>query len=217
MAAPLDDPGTHSRLARSLWVPILRGIVRAIFWILGPLEVRGAYRVPKTGPVLILANHISDLDPVLAQYACPRLVYFLAKRELFDMPGVGLATRLHHVIPVNRGEADRQALRLAMKRLRESEPVVIFPEGQLSEDGELQEIKRGFSLVLRETEAPILCLGIQGANRVLPYGSLWLRPAFRRIVLTWGEPRSFSKETPWEELESWVQSELRNLSGAREV
>ena len=89
--------------------------------------------------------------------------------------------------------------------------VGIFPEGKLSEDGKLQEIREGAALIIRMSEVPVICLGIKNTNRIVPYGSLIPRPALCKVTAHWGEPRSFNKDASNEEITSWIEAEFRRL------
>lgn len=179
--------------------------------ILGPIRVTGKRQIPATGGVLILANHLSDLDPLVVQVACPRPIHFMAKSELFDMPIVGAVLKGVNSFPVKRGEPDRQALKHAVSLLRDGEVVCVFPEGQLSETGTLQELKAGMALIVRQAACNVICLGIEGTQRVIPYGRIVPRPSFRRIKAMWGAVRRFTKDSSSEEILGWATSELRRL------
>lgn len=180
-------------------------------FLLGPFRRIGAYRVPRTGGLLILSNHLADVDPIAVYLACPRPIHFMGKSELFEMKVVGSILRAFRAFPVNRGQPDRAALKHAIELLKAGEVVCVFPEGQLSETGELQELKPGIALLARSSGATVLCLGLRGTNRVLPYGSLVPRPALGWVTATWGETRSFGKESTTEDVLAWAEGELRSL------
>src|SRR6185312_15142472 len=152
-----NEAGAHGVVFRLLWLPIARLIARILFCFTGGIKVRGANRVPSEGPVLILSNHLADIDPIAVQYGCSRPIHFMAKGELFDMKVVGPLLRLFKAFPVNRGEPDRSALRHSGELLKIGEVVGVFPEGQLSETGELQELKPGIALIVRMTDTPVIC------------------------------------------------------------
>ena len=193
----------------AVWV---RPLFRAMFWILGPIKVRGAYRMPKEGGVLILSNHLADVDPPALQVASPRVIRFMGKSELFEMPVLGFVLKAFGVFAIKRGEPDRAALKFAMELIRSGQVVGIFPEGQISESRELQPLKHGVALIARQTGCPVLCVGLAGTENVMPYGQLIPRPSFRRIRINWGEVRQFNKNDSTEDIMSWVESELRSLT-----
>lgn len=201
----------HGRLFRLVWLPLARAFVWGLMTLLGPFRRIGAYRVPRAGGLLILSNHLADVDPIAVQLACPRPIHFMGKSELFEMKVVGPIMRAYRAFPVNRGQPDRAALKHAIELLKAGEVVCVFPEGQLSETGELQELKPGIALLARSSGAAVLCLGLQGTNRILPYGSLVPRPAFRLVTATWGEPRIWGKDSTSEEILAWAEGDLRSL------
>ncbi len=176
--------------------------------LLGPLRRRGA-NIPKEGGVLVVANHLSDFDPIVVQYHCRRPVFFLAKSELFEMGKLGKVIRWFGCIPVKRGEADRAALRHAIDRLKAGQVVVIFPEGQLSSSGELQELKSGFALIVRAAGVPVVVCKLTGTNRIIPYGKVTPRPALGGVSSQWSEPNFFNEKASTEEIVSKIEACLR--------
>jgi 1-acyl-sn-glycerol-3-phosphate acyltransferase len=195
-------------------LPVCKFLMRVLFWILGPVSSRGTYRIPKHGPLLILSNHLADVDPIVVQIACPRAVHFMAKSELFEMKLVGRMIRWFQAFPVKRGEPDRAAMRHAIELLKMGEVVSVFPEGQLSEDGELQELKPGIALIVRQAGAPVICCGVRNTNKVMPYGSVAPRLSWGKIPVMWGEVRQFSRESTTEEIMAWATGQLRVLASA---
>ncbi len=184
-----------------------------LFLILGPIRQRGKRRVPETGGVLILANHLADVDPIVVQTTCPRPIHFMAKSELFEMPVLGSIIRIFRAFPVKRGEPDRSSIKRAVQLLRMGEVVCVFPEGQLSEDGQLQELKPGIALLARMAECEVICCGLKNTNRIMPYGSLIPRPSFRSTWAQWGEPVQFEKGAEADEIVGWAEKQLRELGG----
>lgn len=178
-------------------------IVRAMAWLifritvalLGGFRHEGRENVPKTGGVLITPNHISDADPPLVGIALPRSCYFMAKEELFQLPLIGPLIRLLHGFPVKRYTADRAALRTAEQLLERGEAVVIFPEGKLSEDGQLQEFLPGVLLVAQRASVPIVPTIIEGSDSLMPYGKLIPQHAHRRIIVRFGQPVTLAELT----------------------
>lgn len=200
-------------LFNRIGLPICRTIGWLVLTLFGPSRVRGKYRVPQSGGVLILTNHLADLDPVLVQCGCKRTIYFMSKSELFEMKILGRVLRWFKAFPVKRGEPDRTSLKRAVDYLKAGQAVCVFPEGELSESGELLPLKPGVALIARMADVPVICCGIQGTNKILPYGSLIPRPAFSWVELTWGEPRHFEKGTDAETIMAWSEGQLRELTG----
>jgi 1-acyl-sn-glycerol-3-phosphate acyltransferase len=209
-----EEVGPHSKFYRWFLFPLARGLAAVLFWILGPIRTVGRYRVPDKGGVLILANHLSDVDPVAVQVACRRPIHFMAKSELFEMPILGGLIKLTGAFPVKRGEPDRGSIKRAVQLLRAGEVVCVFPEGQLSADGELQELKPGIALLARMAECQVICCGLRNTNRIIPYGSLIPRPSWRITWAVWGEGKSFGKDAEAADIVAWAEGQLRDLTTA---
>jgi 1-acyl-sn-glycerol-3-phosphate acyltransferase len=193
-------------------LPLAKAVSWAIFTILGPTRVFHRHRVPSQGGLVILANHRADVDPVLVQIACPRTVYFMAKSELFQMRILGRAIRCFRAFPVKRGEPDKTAIKRAVAYVKAGQAVCVFPEGELSETGEMLPLKPGVALIIRMAQAPVICVGLKGTAKMLPYGKLIPRPAFGWIEARWGEPRTFEHHESGEAILDWAQKELASLT-----
>lgn len=207
-----DEPRPHSAWFRWFVLPAARLVGFITFLILGPLRVKGKGNVPREGGLLILSNHLSDADPVVVQFACSRPLHYMAKSELFEIPILKNLIRMCGAFPVKRGEPDRASIRHAIQLLRMGEVVCVFPEGQLSQSGELQELKPGIALLARLAECQVICVGLQNTNRIIPYGKVTPRPSWRITWTNWGSPRSFGKDAEVEEIVEWAEVELRRLT-----
>jgi 1-acyl-sn-glycerol-3-phosphate acyltransferase len=135
----------------------------------------------------------------------------MAKSELFGIPILGGLMRAFGAFPVRRGAPDRASLRTAIQLLKAGEVVGMFPEGALTESGELQTILPGAGLVARQAGVPVICVGLRNTERVLPYGALVPRPGWRRIWAVWGEPKVFHPHDSNDEVVRWIESQLRSL------
>lgn len=181
-------------------------------FLFGPVRVYGKHLVPREGGLLVLANHISDADPPTLGHALPRIPRFMAKSELFQIRILGPLIRLFGGFPIRRGAPDRNALRITIEILQSGGCVAMFPEGEVSETGEPQPILPGAAMAIRRSRAKVICAGIRGTRRIIPYRSVIPRPAFGGVSVHFGEPREFSEETD-EEILAWIDSELRRLAG----
>ncbi|MCU0315382.1 MAG: 1-acyl-sn-glycerol-3-phosphate acyltransferase [Fimbriimonadaceae bacterium] len=206
------DAGSHSIFLR-IFLPLIRIFARLIFLLFGAtLWVKGRRNIPKKGALLVIANHLSNTDPVALQLACPPLVHFLARRELWEMKGVGPIVRAWRAIPISQSTADRAALKSAIESLKRDKIVAIFPEGQLSPDGKLLPLLPGVALIIRMSGAPCICAGIKGTDGVMPHPEMTPRWSGRPITVEWGEVRKFEPHAKPEEILAWIESELRRLS-----
>ncbi|HET9870432.1 MAG TPA: lysophospholipid acyltransferase family protein, partial [bacterium] len=111
------------------------------------IQVRGESFIPAEGPFVVVANHASFLDPFFIGYASiRRQVGFMAKEELFRVPLFGPLIRRYDAFPVRRGQHDLEAVRRFHDFLHQNKPLLIFPEGTRTLDGELQKAKKGVGL-----------------------------------------------------------------------
>ena len=129
------------------------------------LKVEGQENVPLVGPLMVVSNHLSFLDPPLISMLIPREVHFLAKRELFDHPLMGTFIRQWSAIPLDRGTADLSALRTATKALTDNKVLGMFPEGHRSL-GPMRKAQPGAALLALRTETPILPIAITGTETI---------------------------------------------------
>jgi len=164
------------------------------------VSVEGALdEIPREGPVIIAANHASNLDAVvLGSWLIPKIgrrFQWLGKKELFAWPVVGYIARHGGVHPVDRSKADVEAYRLAKRILDEGHVLFVFPEGTRSADGALQEARDGVASLALRTGAPIVPVGIAGSDRVWPRGQKIPHPG-GRVTVRVGSPFRVADELP---------------------
>ena len=167
--------------------PVLVGLMRLLFGLRG----RGMEHVPAQGPVLLVANHSSVLDPPLIGGVTRRPVSFLAKAELFDIPLFGRLIRRLNARPVRRDGGDPGALRVALKLLQQNRVLLLFPEGTRGEEGKLRPPKRGAGMLAVMSGAPVVPVYVRGSGRAWPRGRRWPRRA--RVTVTFGPPLRFPR------------------------
>lgn len=176
---------SESHFVLTLIASILIPIVRLLFRI----EVKGQEKLPKSGPYVLVANHVTNVDALAVAYLVyvklKRAPHFLAKESLFRVPVVGPILRAAGQIPVYRGGLRNDTpLRAAHEYLKAGHTIAIFPEGTLTRDPELWPM-RGKSGAIRlalETNVPVYPMAHWGSEQVLPqYGSKF-RPGFWKPV-----------------------------------
>lgn len=165
---------------------ILKPLVRAFMRLYFRLEIRGAEHVPRQGPVLLVANHSSALDPPLVGSVCPRPLSFLAKAQLFEIPGFGGLIRRLNARPLRREGADAGALRTALRLLEEGAALLVFPEGTRGPEGTLREPKAGSAMLAVRAGVPVVPVFISGTGRALGKGRRLPRPV--KVRVTFGPP-----------------------------
>jgi 1-acyl-sn-glycerol-3-phosphate acyltransferase len=150
-----------------------------------PIRVEGLENLPRSGSYILVANHISWLDPPMIEFALGVPIRYMAKRELFAVPVIGFVLRAIGNFPVRRGESDRRALETALRVLEAGQPLGYFPEGTRSKDGVLHRAKPGIAFLARRSGAPLVPVAISGT----PEARLRLPPR-TEIVVRVGRPVS---------------------------
>jgi 1-acyl-sn-glycerol-3-phosphate acyltransferase len=174
-------------------------LARTALRCLTRVRIEGAIdRIPRSGPLIIAGNHISNADGALVggwlTPALGRRIHWLGKREMVEWPILGRLARAGSVHPVDRASADVEAFRLAERILEEGHVLVVFPEGTRSPTGALQEAKDGLALLALRSGAPILPVGVAGTDRFWPRGR-YPRPG-GRVVLNVGKAFSLADLLP---------------------
>ena len=128
--------------------------------------------LPASGPALVVANHLSGLDPLLILAACRRPVHFIIAREEYERFGLNWLFRLGECIPVDRSSRDDSAFRAALDALAAGKVVALFPSGRihLPEEGPAR-LRRGVARLSRLSGAPVFPCHIEGVRlpgHVLP-------------------------------------------------
>jgi 1-acyl-sn-glycerol-3-phosphate acyltransferase len=140
-------------------------------------RVEGLENIP-AGTCVFAANHTSYADPPAIVGAIPRRIAILAKKSLFGLPLAGTAFRLAHFIPVDRQDREGAlaSLDLAAKAMKGGTSFLIYPEGTRSPDGRLLPFKHGAFALAIQAGVPVIPVACAGAHRILPKGSLGMRP-----------------------------------------
>ncbi|MGB5925020.1 MAG: lysophospholipid acyltransferase family protein [Dehalococcoidia bacterium] len=168
---------------------------RIFLVIFGPLldicfswKAEGRENVPSTGPLILVANHVHVLDPILLVFTLPRWITFVAKEELFRSLFLRLWLRWAGCLPLQRDGKVREKQRIlesARKALDEGLILGMFPEGGRSHDGKLRKGKPGSAVIASKTDVSLLPVGIAGTDKIHGISWLWNRP---RIVVKIGKP-----------------------------
>ena len=180
-------------------------------------RVTGRSNVPARGGVLLAPNHISDIDPPVVNLSLFRPLWFMAKSELFDIKVLGSLIRFSQAFPVERGGADRAALRHAEQLLKNDQAVVVFPEGRLSPGGELQPLLPGVTLLALRAGVPVIPVGIHGSNKVMAFGEVVPHPSLAPLRIHFSKPLDFSDLKDLRSREQREQSTLRLEAAMREA
>ncbi|MFO0774865.1 MAG: lysophospholipid acyltransferase family protein [Nitrospiraceae bacterium] len=167
-----------------LWVAV-RGLGRLYFG----LRVDHAERVPRSGGVLLAANHASYLDIPILGCGAPRRLWYMGRRDLFPVPGFRWIFRALGWIPIRPDRLDRQGFTEAIELIRQGKAVVIYPEGGRTVTGDLRHGKPGLGMIVAQTNCPVVPVHLGGTFEAMPPGRGWPKPA--RITVRFGEAIQF--------------------------
>ena len=147
------------------------------------VRVGGLENIPAQ-PCVFIANHASNLDPLVFIPAIPRRVGILVKRELFRIPIFSAAMMRAQFTPVDRGdrESSGKSISAAAQILKEGLSYAIFAEGTRSPDGRLRQFKKGGFTIAIEAAAPIVPVSIAGTQRLLQKGSWIITPGEAKVT-----------------------------------
>lgn len=168
------------KTAYVIWYLIAYPIARLIL----PCRFFGRDNIPE-GPLVVCANHSSLMDAVLLAIAfgSRRQLFFMAKSELFKIPVLGGILKSAGVFPIERGEADINSIRTAIKHLKSGHKIMIFPEGTRFSELESVAAKSGAVRIATKMKAPILPVYITTGKKL-----------FRSTKIVIGEP--YLPQTP---------------------
>ena len=167
---------------RTLWCAIF-----ALIKVLFRLRVEGGENIP-AGPFILSPVHRSFIDTPIAGMITSRRLRFMGKESLWEIRLLGAFLSAMGGFPVQRGTADRTALRAATDVLALGEPLVMFPEGTRRSGDRVrrEDMLDGPAFVAARAGVPIIPVGLGGTVRALPVGSRVPRP--RRVVAVIGDP-----------------------------
>jgi len=161
----------------------LKTVFYYFFTMIFRLKIIGTEHIPAHGGVIIAANHISLWDPPVLGAACLRSIHFMAKEELFTIPGLKWIIKKLKAFPVRRGAADRTAIRHAINLLKKGEMLGVFPEGTRSTTGELGKPEAGIAMIALKAGVPIVPACIIGTNCLFKDGHM-----FPQFIIKFGKP-----------------------------
>ncbi len=169
------------------WYRLTQWVVGLTARVLFRLRTSGRDNVPASGPVVLVSNHQSHLDPPLVGCFTRRPLSIMARDTLFTGL-VGWLVRSYDAIPIDREGSGLGGIRATLKCLKSGAAVLMFPEGTRSEDGALQPLKPGFCSLVRRSRAAVVPMAIAGAYEAWPRSAKFPRP--HKIAMVWGTPIS---------------------------
>jgi 1-acyl-sn-glycerol-3-phosphate acyltransferase len=189
-----------------LW-EIVRAVVQLIFFLWMHGRLRGRYNMPRKGPYIIAANHLSWLDiPFIPAFVHGKVIY-MAKEELFHGK-MGWLVRFLGAFPVKRGERDRQAIQAADQQLKQQKIFIIFPEGTRSKTHTMAKGNPGLGMIALRSGVPVIPVAIWGSEAGLKkFGA--------KVTISYGEPLIFKpkgKKITREDIQESTDEVMRRIA-----
>jgi 1-acyl-sn-glycerol-3-phosphate acyltransferase len=151
-----------------LWYRIWQHMALVVFVVFFRVRFFGRKNVPETGALLLVSNHQSFLDPILCGVGLRRELDYVARDSLFRQRLFGWYIRSLNAFPIQRDQADLQAVKTIIRRLQDGRAIVLFPEATRTADGRIRDIKGGFDLIVRRSGAMVVPVAIDGAFEAWP-------------------------------------------------
>lgn len=197
----------------NLWRKLLRAPWDGVHHLLGPfyhagarwiarhlyqLTVSGFEKMPRTGPVVIISNHVSYVDGMIIHSCMPRNdIRYVIDAHIYNTPGVHYFMKLARAIPIlPTRESVVAAMDEISRALKAGDAVCIFPEGQLTYTGSLGRVRSGIESIIRRDPVPVYPIIIQGmwgsvfSRKYLKSRLRWLPRHWKRrkVVVKCGDP-----------------------------
>ncbi|MFV1964683.1 MAG: lysophospholipid acyltransferase family protein [Pirellulaceae bacterium] len=173
------------------------------------LRCHGRHRLPKEGAVLVCANHQSYLDPIFVGLTLDRPINYVARQSLFEVRPIAWLINLLSSIPIHRDGMGLAGLKECLRRLKQGEMVLIFPEGTRSLDGNVTPLKPGFCMLARRGKVSLLPVGLDGAYDAWPRSAKLPRRARIHIVVGEAIPPDVVKELDDRTLVAELEQRIR--------
>ena len=168
-----------------MWYGVAKSMVRVSVSIAFRTRYSGSANVPRTGGALLVSNHQSHLDPMLVGMGSRRRMNYVARKTLFQFGPFGWLLRSVDAIPIDRDGFGLGGIKESLRRLKNGEMVLIFPEGTRSADGEIAPFRPGFTTLAVRSGAAILPAAVDGAFQVWPRSKKF--PGLGRIRVHYGK------------------------------
>ncbi len=194
--------GLNALVAVYIFTLVPEFLMRFLVWLLISavyrVRGRGLERIPERGPAVLVCNHVSFVDALVLAGCIRRPLRFVMHQSIFKLPVLSFIFRTAKAIPIDSAKADPRLLEQAYERisqaLRDGEIVCIFPEGQLTYDGELAPFRPGIERIVGRDPVPVVPMALRGL-----WGSFfsrcggsamgrWPQRFWSRLELAVGEP-----------------------------
>jgi 1-acyl-sn-glycerol-3-phosphate acyltransferase len=143
--------------------PLYRFLSDHMIHFLYNIKTSGLENIPKEGPGVIIANHVSYMDGLILHSVCKRRIKFVIDEYTYQIPFVNHFMAIDGAIPIAANKQSvKNALDLISQALEEGHLVCIFPEGQLTYTGHLSHFKPGIEWIIERDPVPVIPVAIKG-------------------------------------------------------
>lgn len=188
MIAKLKQRQPGHPLTRILWWHFCH--ILCVVWFAFSYRFRffGQSNIPRTGPVLFIANHQSMLDPIIVGLGSShRQFYAMARATLWNNKILGYLMDSLNAIPVDQDNPDASTIKRCIEVLKQNHALLIFPEGARTLTGSTQAFEPGTMLIIKRSKPTVIPVALDGAFAVWPRTRRIPRP-FGRIACVYGKP-----------------------------
>lgn len=148
------------------------------------LSLLNACTLPQRGPAILVCNHISGIDPVMIQAACPRLIVWMMAREYYEIGALRWFFQRLQAIPVERTGRDLASTRMAFRALANGRVLGVFPEGRIAPSRQLLPFQTGVALLALRSGAPVYPAYLEGTSRMTEMVEAFFSP--QRLTIRFG-------------------------------
>ena len=166
--------------------PVGKGVLGSMTRLATSIRAYGTERIPREGGAVLAMNHFNFIDVPVFGTICPRRLVFVAKSELFEVPGLAQLIAAHGTLAIRRSETDRDALRRMRQAVRENEMLGLFVEGTRQTSGVPGEAKPGAAMIAISEGVPVVPAAIHGSQE-------WKLGNRAAVSLAFGEPMRFAE------------------------
>jgi 1-acyl-sn-glycerol-3-phosphate acyltransferase len=160
----------HAAASVYIFLLLPEFLLRLVMWVLihtlYRVSASGMDNIPEEGAAVIVSNHVTYIDPLLIGARIRRPIRFVMHKHIFKIPVIASVFRLNKAIPIVSGKTDPEGLKAALDmvaaELEAGQLVVIFPEGHLTRDGDIDTFRSGIEQIVARTPAPVIPVAVQG-------------------------------------------------------
>jgi len=189
---------------------VIRFLAIIILKVFFCFQIKGAEHIPKKGAFILAANHRSYLDPIALGAASPRKLNFMAKHSLFCIPIFSWLIYAVGAFPIKRNSLDLKGLKEAMRRIKNGNALLLFPEGRRRFNNISDAPQGGVGFLATKLNVPVIPAFIMGTERVWPAGAKFIR--FAKISVCFGKQISIERRVPYQDIAQQIMENIRHLS-----